>query len=121
MLSLSPSADILCRFRAANLLLTMIIPGPNEANPDETQYYIRVLANELILLWRDGVVIPTPRYPQGRLVRAILVGVFCDKPAAHKLGGFGSHAHNFFCTLDWISQSFKATTAAFVRGGEYIA
>lgn len=33
-----------------------------------------------------------------RLVRVALVAVVCDKPAAHKMGGFGSHSHNTFCT-----------------------
>jgi len=35
----------------------------------------------------------------GRLVRVILTAVVCDKPAAHKMGGFASHSHNHFCTL----------------------
>ncbi|KAH9852401.1 hypothetical protein C2E23DRAFT_860058 [Lenzites betulinus] len=81
------------RYRASNLLLSMIIPGPRETDPDQTQR------------------------PGGRLVRVALVGVFCDKPAAHKIGGFGSHAHTFFCTRDWISQGLKATVAAFTKGG----
>lgn len=79
---------------------------------------MRVIVNELLRLYYRGVIIPTPRCPQGRLVRVILVGVFCDKPAAHKVGGFGSHCHNFFCTVDWITQSFKATLEAFTRDGE---
>ena len=33
-----------------------------------------------------------------RLVRVALVAVVCDKPAAHKMGGFASHSHNIFCT-----------------------
>ncbi|RPD54017.1 hypothetical protein L227DRAFT_512414 [Lentinus tigrinus ALCF2SS1-6] len=103
------------RFRAANLLLLGIIPGPKETGPDETQYFLRVFTNELYRLWRYGVVIPTPKYPQGRLVRVILVGVFCDKLAAHKIGGFGPHSHTFFCTLDWISRGMKATAKAFMR------
>ena len=32
-----------------------------------------------------------------RLVRVALVAVVCDKPAAHKMGGFASHSHNMFC------------------------
>lgn len=96
----------------------MIIPGPKETDPDQTQQYVRILVNELIRLWNHGVVLPTYKHPRGRRIRVILVGVFCDKPAAHKLGGFGSHAHTFFCTRDWISQKFKATCAAFTKGGK---
>ena len=36
--------------------------------------------------------------PLARLVRVALVAVVCDKPAAHKMGGFASHSHNTFCT-----------------------
>lgn len=96
----------------------MIIPGPKESDPDQTQRYVRILVNELLRLWRNGVVLPTYCDARGRHVRVILVGVFCDKPAAHKLGGFGSHAHTFFCTRDWITQGLKATARAFVKAGE---
>ncbi|PIL33759.1 hypothetical protein GSI_04384 [Ganoderma sinense ZZ0214-1] len=103
------------RFRAATLLLSAIIPGPKESNPDQTQYFMVVVVNELGRLWRTGASIPTPSRPGGRIVRVILAGVFCDKLAAHKVGRFGSHNHRFFCTLDWIPQSLKATVAAFTR------
>ena len=105
------------RFRATNLLLTCIIPGPKETDPDQTQRFLRVLVNELLRLWKHGAVIPTHRHPAGRLVRVVLVGVFCDKPAAHKLGGFGSHSHTYFCTRDWITQTLKATAQAFMAHG----
>lgn len=96
----------------------MIIPGPKESDPDQTQKFMRILVSELLRLWRDGAVIPTYRHPQGRRVRVVLAGVFCDKPAAHKVGGYGSHGHTFFCTRDWITQMLKATVAAFTIGGE---
>jgi hypothetical protein len=54
----------------------------------------------------------------GRLVRVILVAVVCDKPAAHKMGGFASHSHNHFCTLCWISAHDKAEVTAFQEGGK---
>ncbi|KAF8057435.1 hypothetical protein FPV67DRAFT_1677229 [Lyophyllum atratum] len=73
-------------------------------------------ASELLRLWKEGVVIVTPKYPQGRLVRVALVAVVCDKPAAHKLGGFGSHSHTYFCTMCWVTQELKATTASFTDG-----
>ncbi|KAK0439731.1 uncharacterized protein EV420DRAFT_1486184 [Desarmillaria tabescens] len=48
-------------------------------------------------------------FPEGRLVRVALVALVCDKPAAHKLAGFGSHSHTNFYTLCWVKQSDKAT------------
>jgi hypothetical protein len=93
------------------------MPGPKEANPDQCQRFLRPLVNELLRLWKDGIKIVTPKFPQGRLVRVALVAVVCDKPAAHKLGGFGSHSHTNFCTMCWISQEFKASPEAFQENG----
>ena len=105
------------RYRTANLLLVGIIPGPREPNPDEVQKFLCVLVNELLRLWYHGFMVKTRKYPNGRRARLVLVGVICDKPAAHKLGGFGSHSHTFFCTFCWIEQSKKATDAAFEKDG----
>ncbi|KAJ8475481.1 hypothetical protein ONZ51_g6538 [Trametes cubensis] len=96
------------RYCACNLL-SVIIPSPKKTNPDQTQHYLKILVNELLRLWCDGVVLRTQHFPQGHHVPVILTGVFCDKPAAHKVGGFGSHVHMFFCTHDWITQGFKVT------------
>ncbi|KIO00608.1 hypothetical protein M404DRAFT_29307 [Pisolithus tinctorius Marx 270] len=51
----------------------------------------------------------------GRLVHVILVAVVCDKPAAHKIGGFGSHSHTHFCHNCWICQNDKDKNKAFVQ------
>ena len=91
------------------------------------------MVSDLLRLWRDGIMVPTESYPEGTclclcilehvlsktgcLVRVILVAVVCDKPAAHKVGGFGSHSHTNFCTLCWISTHDKSKPAAFKRGG----
>ncbi|RXW14351.1 hypothetical protein EST38_g11510 [Candolleomyces aberdarensis] len=105
------------RYRTANLILCGIMPGPKEQGPDECQRFCRVLVNELIRLWERGAVIATPSTPEGRLVRVILLCICCDKPAAHKLGGFGSHSHTFFCTRCWIRQSEKADPRSFLKDG----
>ena len=94
------------------------MPGPKEADVDQVHYYMIILVNELLRLWADGVIIYTSKYPLGRLVRIALVAVVCDKPAAHKLGGFGSHSHQFFCTKCWITQDQKASPAAFASNGK---
>ncbi|KAJ6528999.1 hypothetical protein B0H19DRAFT_968612 [Mycena capillaripes] len=97
------------------------MPGPKEATPDQCQRFLRPIINKLLRLWKDGVVIVTPKYPQGRLVRVALVAVVCDKPAAHKFGGFGSHSHINFCTLCWICQDLKSTPEAFKENGRLIS
>jgi len=92
------------------------MPGPKEADVDQVHYFMRVLVNELLRLWTHGMVIVTPKYPQGRRVRVALVAVVCDKPAAHKLGGFGSHSHSF-CTKCWVTQEQKASPQSFTPNG----
>ena len=101
------------------MILAGILPGPKEQDSDEVQRYMRIFVNELLRLWQHGFYIKTPDFPMGRLVRVILICVCCDKPAAHKLGGFGSHNHTFFCTRCWIRQKEKATKEAFVKGGMF--
>ncbi|KAJ3536169.1 hypothetical protein NMY22_g6153 [Coprinellus aureogranulatus] len=105
------------RYRTANLMLVAIMPGPKEQPPDECQRFLRVLVNELLRLWEHGFTVVTPSSPLGRLVRIILICICCDKPAAHKVGGFGSHSHTFFCTRCWISQADKVKPEAFQQGG----
>ncbi|EDR11390.1 uncharacterized protein LACBIDRAFT_323939 [Laccaria bicolor S238N-H82] len=105
------------RYRTANLLLGGIMPGPKEGNPDQCQRFLRIIVNELLCLWRHGVRLPTPSCPEGRLIRVILIWICCDKPAAHKMGGFGSHSHTMFCTRCWIKQADKASSASFQKNG----
>jgi hypothetical protein len=95
------------------------MPGPKEQTSDQVQNFMHVLVIELLRLWQEGFVLKTNRYPDGRRVRIALVGVICDKPAAHKLGGFGSHSHRFFCTQCWIDQASKSTSKAFDNDGTY--
>jgi hypothetical protein len=105
------------RYQFGHLILTSIFPGPKEQDADQVQRFLRILVNELIRLWLHGFWMKTRKYPQGRLIRFILLCVCCDKPAAHKLGGFGSHSHTFFCTRCWIRQRDKTTKEAFQRNG----
>ena len=93
------------------------MPGPKEADYDQVHHYMRVVVNELLRLWENGVTIKTPKFPNGRLVRVILVALVCDKPAAHKLGGFASHAHRLFCTKCSVEQNEKASSKSFAQGG----
>ena len=122
---------LLYRHRVSNLLLTSVLPGPKEQTPDELQRFLRPVVNDLKRLWRDGISIQTPSCLPGestyliihsfmyswaspaRLVRVALVAVVCDKPAAHKMGGFGSHSHTRFCTRCKVKQSDLGDPASY--------
>src|SRR5258708_39083755 len=43
--------------------------------------------------------------------------VWSDVPAAHKLGGFGSHSHTLFCPHCWIAISNKQELTALTANG----
>ena len=90
-----------------------MLPGPREQTCDEIQVFLRWIVSELLRLWKDGVNV------DGRLVRVILIAVICDKPAAHKVGGFGPVSHTFFCHCCWIKKEDLTTPSAFREGGEF--
>jgi hypothetical protein len=117
-------------------MCTGILPGPKEQNPDQIQRFLRPIISDLLRLWNVGIKVPTESCPQGelmnlvsiilvinvaqlegRVVRVVLVAVVCDKPAAHKMGGFASHSHTNFCTVCWITIHDKTKPQAFQSGG----
>ena len=106
------------RYRTLNLMCTSIMPGPKEQTADQVQRYLRPIISDLLRLWKHGIKISTPSCPNGRLVRVILIAIVCDKPAAHKLAGFASHSHTYYCTECWICSQEKMTRSAFERGGK---
>jgi hypothetical protein len=105
------------RYKTSNLLLTGIILGPKEPSPDQVQRYMRPLINDLLRLWEDGIIVKMPRNSNGQRVQVALLCVICDAPAAHKLGGFGSHSHTLFCTQCWVNLGSKQDAAALRTDG----
>jgi hypothetical protein len=99
-------------------MCTSIMPGPKEQMADEVQRYLRLIVSNLLCLWKHGIKIPTPSCPDGRLVWVILIAIVCDKPAAHKLAGFASHSHTYYCTECWICSQDKMNQSAFERGSK---
>lgn len=58
------------RYRAENLILHGMPPGPTEPNADQLQHHLKVVVDELILLYDKGIVIKTPEYPNGMYMTA---------------------------------------------------
>lgn len=87
-LNLPPSL----RFKPENIFLVGIIPGPKEPSFHQINYLLRPLVDDLVQLWKDGIFVTRTRlHPHGRLVRAALVALVCDMPAARLLGGFAHY------------------------------
>ncbi len=99
-------------YRTSNLMCMSILPGPKEQSPDEFQWFLHPIISDLLRLWKDRIRIPTESRLEG------IMAVVCDKPAAHKMGGFASHSHNHFCTLCWIPAEDKTKPVSFQDGGE---
>ncbi|KIO10550.1 hypothetical protein M404DRAFT_21461 [Pisolithus tinctorius Marx 270] len=104
------------RYWTANLMCTSIMPGPKEQSPDKVQCYLQPIISNLLWLWKHGIKVLTESQPEGQLICVVLVAVVCDKPAAHKIGGFASHLHTYYCTECWISTVDKGKVTAFQKG-----
>jgi hypothetical protein len=81
-------------YRAENLLVGFMTPGPQEPTGSQLQNYLKFIIDNLLKLYEGGVVYHTPSHPQGRRVHVVLLGVICDHPAMCKMCGFADHGHN---------------------------
>jgi hypothetical protein len=43
----------------------MLSPGPDEPDAEQVQQYIKLLVDELIILFEKGIVVKTPAHPDG--------------------------------------------------------
>ena len=73
-----------------------VLPGPKEAKRDINSF-LRPLVQELSLLW-EGEHKSVYNYGEPQLVRAALLCVACDIPAARKVEGFLGHSANCGCS-----------------------
>ncbi len=88
------------RYRPENMYLVGVIPGPTKPSIDQINHFLRPLVDELLEFWFKGVFYSrTALYEAGRLVRAALVPLVCDLPAARQTAGFGGHGAKYFCSV----------------------
>ena len=102
------------RYKFQNLFLAAVVPGPGEPSLHQINHILAPLVDDLLRLYVDGVMIRTPKYPDGRLVRIALGPLVCDLIAARQMAGFSSHSSKTFCphcslVLDEISNTDKST------------
>ena len=88
------------RYKAENMYLAGIIPGPREPSLTQINHLLEPLVEELLELWTPGVWFNrTPRWEHGRIVRAALVPLICDLKASRQVMGHGSHSAKKFCSI----------------------
>ena len=86
------------RFLKENMILFGLIPGPNEP-PLNINSYLEPLVEELKVLWSEGMVINMPDNPGQQVhLKAGLLCVACDIPAARKMCGFLGHMAKLGCS-----------------------
>lgn len=83
------------RFLQENMILVGVIPGPREPKSNINSF-LRPLIDELLKLWH-GVMMKTES-GLSVIVRAALLCVACDIPAARKTCGFVGHSANHGCS-----------------------
>src|SRR5256885_3890382 len=99
------------RFKRENLLIISILPAPNEVSLHKINHYLAPMVDELESLWSGMTLNRTYEYREGRQIRAALILVSCDIPAARKICGhisalavchkcekrenYENHQHNF--------------------------
>ena len=85
------------RFKLENIMLVGMIPGPHEPNADGLVHYIKPLVDELLQLYNTGVTVITNGNEE-HIVKAALLCIAADLPAARKLCGFLGHAAKVGCS-----------------------
>ena len=82
------------RFKRENIILIGLIPGPKEPSKSLNSYLTPMVA-ELLELW-EGVTMDV--FSGKKTIRAPLLCIACDIPAARKVSGFLGHAANLGCS-----------------------
>lgn len=85
------------RYKKENVILVGVMPGPKEAKIADLNNYLRPLVDELHELYTDVAMKTYQHADEEVIVRAALLMVACDRPAARKVSGFTSHSSSRAC------------------------
>ena len=78
------------RFKKENVILVGVMPGPSASHTTELNNYLAPLVDELMMLYDQGIQITSTVTGSPILIKAALMMVACDMPAARKTCGFTS-------------------------------
>jgi hypothetical protein len=109
LLNLPPSL----RYKAENLYVVGVIPGPREPSLEEINHFLRPLVDFFLPAWQSGTWFTrTVGHAAGRLARSVIALAINDLPAARKVGGFAGPNAEQLCNLCWLHKSEKGNFAA---------
>ncbi|KAJ3566227.1 hypothetical protein NP233_g7126 [Leucocoprinus birnbaumii] len=87
------------RYRSENVFLVGLIPGPAEPSLHQIDHVVRHLVDCFVSLWEDGIYLThTTKHPSGRTIRAVIIPLVCDLPAARQVAGLPGHNGMLFCS-----------------------
>ncbi|KIJ59125.1 hypothetical protein HYDPIDRAFT_65665, partial [Hydnomerulius pinastri MD-312] len=102
LLNLPPSL----RYKAENLYLVSVIPGPREPSLDEVNHFLRPLIDFFLPAWKTSTWFTrTTDHPTGRLARSVIALAINDLQAVCKIGGFAAPTAIHLCNLCWLQKS----------------
>ena len=85
LLNLLPSI----RYKAENLYVLGVIPGPREPSLDEINHFLHPVVEFFLPAWKNSMwFTKTDQHPEGRSARSVIAVAVNDLPAAQKIGGF---------------------------------
>jgi hypothetical protein len=87
------------RYDLHNMMLVGVLPGPEETSNAQLQGALKILTEELQVLWNEGVkVVRAGGKPEdGMRHRVFLFNVVCDTPAMRATCGFGRESSLHGC------------------------
>ncbi|MBW0513141.1 hypothetical protein O181_052856 [Austropuccinia psidii MF-1] len=85
------------RWKPQNTFISGLVPEPTQPNMITINNILSVFIDEIASL-DSGIIIHTPRYPEGRKVVVRLGCLLGDLVANHKVAGFASHSATRFCS-----------------------
>lgn len=87
------------RYNIENIYLVGVIPGPDGPSTHEINNLLKPLIDDFLVLWRTGLFLSrTYLRPMGIRVRAAIIPLVCDLPAARQMAGSANYMHGDFCS-----------------------
>lgn len=56
---------VFSRYRAENIILCCMTPGPREPTAEQLQNYLKDIVDDLIMLYERGITVTSPEHPNG--------------------------------------------------------
>ncbi|OCH84644.1 hypothetical protein OBBRIDRAFT_815396 [Obba rivulosa] len=88
------------RYKAENMYLAAIIPGPGEPSLEALNYYLQPIVHALVVSWQRGIFYSrVATEPNGCVSRSAIAAAVIDLVAARKTAQLASHSAHIYCSV----------------------